>query len=128
MIKPAETDQVAITMDWPATILEATGTPQDPNFPFDGLNLLPLMKKEVPDFDRKLFWRMKDQDAVRKGKWKYYRKVSTLKECTVEDEYLFDLLYDQHEQTNFKEEFPEVFQELKADFIAWNKEMLPYPK
>lgn len=127
IVKPGVTDQVAITMDWTATILAATNTAPDTQYPLDGEDLLPLLKGNQGTFERNLFWRMRNQDAVRKGKWKYYKKITTVKECSVEDEYLFDLEYDPREQTNFKEEFPAIFEELKEEFAEWNKGMLPYP-
>lgn len=121
------TDQVAITMDWTATMLDATGTKQNADFPLDGISLLPFLKGDQKDFDRTLFWRMKDQNAIRSGKWKYYRKETKLKDCIQEQEYLYDLVTDPMEKDNFKESFPAVFNDLKEQYTEWNDQMLKYP-
>lgn len=38
--------QTAVTFDWTATILAATQTAADPNYPLDGQNLLPVVKEK----------------------------------------------------------------------------------
>jgi arylsulfatase A-like enzyme len=48
------TEQAAITMDWTATILAATGTAADPARPLDGVDLLPVCTGARPAFDRVL--------------------------------------------------------------------------
>jgi len=111
------TQQVAITMDWTASILAATQTKADPNYPLDGYDLLPIIKGQRAVVERKLFWRNGNQDAMRSGSWKYLNEGTT--------EYLFDLSIDQREQSDFKERYPETFGRLKADFQAWNAQVLP---
>jgi len=114
------TQQVAINMDWTATILAATKTQADPSYPLDGQDLLPVLKGSQRTHDRTLFWRIGDQDAVRMGNWKYLR---------VENEtFLFDLSIDEHEQADFKSQRPEIFQKLKAEFEKWEQQMLPRRK
>lgn len=111
------TQQVAIGMDWTATILAAAGVKPVSEYPLDGENLLPVIRKVVPVHDRTLFWRMKNQDAVRSGNWKYVR---------IDDKsYLFDLALDEREQANFKERRPEIFQRLQGQFADWDSKMLP---
>jgi arylsulfatase A-like enzyme len=116
------TDQAATSMDWTKTFLALSGTSEDPSYPMDGVDLLPVMTGKQPAFERKLFWRMRNQDAMRSGQWKYYKK----KEASTETEFLFDLKFDQMEKTDFKEEKPEIFQQLKAEFEMWNGGMLKY--
>ena len=65
--------QMAISMDWTATILAAAETPADQRYPLDGMNLLPIIKGADQVRDRMFFWRIYNQDAVRQGKWKYIR-------------------------------------------------------
>jgi arylsulfatase A-like enzyme len=113
------TNQVAINMDWTATILAATSTASDPAYPLDGQNLLPMLRGSQVQ-DRTLFWRVGDEDAVRMGDWKYRRVGS--------ETYLFDLRVDEREQANFKKQRPEIFQELKAEFEKWEQQMLPRKK
>jgi arylsulfatase A-like enzyme len=111
------THQVAIGMDWTATILAAAETKPDLEYPLDGESLLAVMRKAQPVRDRTLFWRIGDQDAVRSGKWKYVR--------IGKDSSLFDLSVDEREQANFNKKHPEVFERLKTDFANWDSKMLP---
>jgi arylsulfatase A-like enzyme len=69
------TDQVAISMDWVPTLLAAAGTSPDPNYPPDGINLLPILAQGAPIITRKLFWRYKAnaQRATRDGDYKFLK-------------------------------------------------------
>jgi arylsulfatase A-like enzyme len=111
------TQQMAITMDWTATILAAAKTDVDSHRSLDGSDLLPVIKGTSPVRDRTFFWRIYDQDAVREGKWKFFRDG--------EVRHLFDLSVDQHEQADFGKKYPEVLQRLMREFDKWNEEMLP---
>lgn len=124
--KGTVTNQAAITMDWTKTFLSISNTSEDQNYPLDGIDLLPTMTGKQKIFDRKLYWRMKDQNAIRSGNWKYYRKIEMLKDCSVESEFLFDLNFDQMEKSDFKEERPDIFKQLKEEFEQWNAQVLKY--
>jgi arylsulfatase A-like enzyme len=112
--------QMAITMDWTATILAATGTTPAAGHPLDGIDLLPVITGQRPPQERTFFWRISDQDAVRQGKWKYLRNG--------EKRYLFDLTADEREQANFGTKQPAVLERLAAEFDKWNQQMLPRPR
>jgi arylsulfatase A-like enzyme len=114
------TEQVAVTMDWTATILAGTGTAPHPRYPLDGKNLLPVIKGESLPYERKLFWRFRSQDALRSGRWKYVNDG--------QNQFLFDLSIDQRERANFKEKHPEVFNQLRSEFQAWEARVLPRPE
>ncbi|HKU72719.1 MAG TPA: sulfatase-like hydrolase/transferase [Pyrinomonadaceae bacterium] len=111
------TSQMAISMDWTATILAAANTPADPGHALDGTDLLPIIKGASPVHDRTFFWRIYDQDAVRQGKWKYVR--------TGTQRQLFDLSVDQREKSDFSLTNPDVLERLTAEFDKWNRQMLP---
>ena len=111
------TNQVAITMDWTATIVAAARTAPAEGYPFDGIDLLPTTGGASPIRDRTLFWRIGSQDAVRQGKWKYFRNG--------ERRSLFDLSVDQHEQANFSKQKPDVMERLADEFMRWDRQMLP---
>ena len=113
------TSQMAISMDWTATILAAAGAHEASDYPLDGIDLLPFMKGNSPVRDRTFFWRLREQDAVRDGKWKYVR--------TGESRGLYDLSVDEREQADFSSKNPEILQRLSSDFERWNKQMLPRP-
>jgi arylsulfatase A-like enzyme len=112
--------QMAITMDWTATILAAADTPGDPRHALDGINLLPIIKGVNPVHERSFFWRIYDQDAVREGKWKYVR--------TGTQRQLFDLSVDQREKSDFSSKNPDVLERLANEFDKWNQQMLPRRK
>ena len=111
------TEQMAITMDWTATILEAAKADIPADHSFDGINLLPVVKGTSRVTDRTFFWRIYARDAVREGKWKYVRDGEVRR--------LFDLSFDQHEQADFSNKQPEVLQRLMKKFDEWNDQMLP---
>jgi arylsulfatase A-like enzyme len=111
------TRQQAITMDWTATILAAANTQAANGYPLDGIDLLPILTGASPIRERTLFWRIGTQDAVRQGKWKYFRDGAERK--------LFDLSVDQHEQADFSLTHHDVMVELSAAFVKWDQQMLP---
>jgi arylsulfatase A-like enzyme len=111
------TKQMAISMDWTATILAAAKTKAAGGYPLDGVDLLPVIRGASRTHDRTFFWRIYSQDAVRQGKWKYYRDG--------ERRWLFDLSVDQREQADFSKQKPEVMERLAAEFSNWNQQMLP---
>lgn len=111
------TRQMAISMDWTATILAAAETKPAEGYPLDGVNLLPSIRGATPIQERTFFWRIYDQDAVRQGNWKYLRSGDRRR--------LFDLSIDQHEQADFGGKNPDMLQRLTAEFDNWNRQMLP---
>jgi arylsulfatase A-like enzyme len=114
-------EQVAITMDWVPTFLDAAGVKPARRAPTDGFSLLPaLLESRVSERD--LYWRYKanGQAAVRRGQWKYLRINGA--------EYLFDVVADPQERANLQTHHPERFTALKADWERWNSTMLPYPE
>jgi arylsulfatase A-like enzyme len=112
-------DQVAISMDWLPTLLAAAGTPADPAYPSDGINLLPALKGEAPPASRTLFWRYKAnaQRAVRDGDLKYLK----IRENT----FLFNVADDPMERANLKERQKDRYEALANKWLAWNATMLP---
>jgi arylsulfatase A-like enzyme len=113
------TRQMAITMDWTATILAAAETSAAAGYPLDGNDLLPVIKGAGSVHDRTFFWRLRTQDAVREGKWKYVRNGPNRS--------LFDLSIDEREQADFSRKNPDIRQRLSNDFDKWNEQMLPRP-
>ena len=117
------TDQVAITMDWSATILAVAGVQPAPGFALDGIDLLPICRGDTPVQPRTLAWRTFQrtrQKALRHGEWKYLHDG--------ENEYLFNLARDPGERRDHKADQPERFEELKKLFHDWEMQMLaPVP-
>ena len=113
------TQQVGISMDWLPTLLAAAGATPAPDFPPDGMNLLPLVSGTVPPVPRALFWRYKAnyQRAARDGDWKILK--------IADNTFLFDVAADPMERANLKDRHPEVFNRLVAEWNAWDAGMLP---
>jgi arylsulfatase A-like enzyme len=111
--------QVAITMDWTATILAAAGI--QPGHALDGLNLLPSLQGKQPVQDRTLCWRIDRtgfrQQAIRSGKWKLVTQPTSVNLL------LFDLERDPGERRNLFYEQQAKALELQAKLAEWDKEM-----
>lgn len=114
-------EQVAITMDWTATILAAAGAKpaSDAEHKLDGIDLLPVLRgyQERSPSERTLFWRHDVQSAVRAGRWKYLNDGNK--------EYLFDILSDERENADYRKTHPLEFARLKEEFVNWDKQVLP---
>lgn len=119
-IKPGTvTGQVAITMDWTATILAAANYKIN-GLKLDGIDLLPVLIGKTKEVERTLYWRLAQriqQKALRSGNWKYLQDDK--------GEYLFDLSNDQGEKSDLRGKNPEVFTRLKKQYAAWEAQMLP---
>ena len=115
------TAQVAVTMDWTATLLAAAGVGAHPDYPLDGQDLLPVLRGERPAYARTLFWRSGAQAAARSGDWKYLK-------VDEKTERLFDLSADAREQADARDSQREVFERVRAEYRGWEARMLkPLP-
>ena len=113
------TDQVAISMDWMPTLLASAGVPNDPAFPPDGMNLLPMLTENAAPVQRKLFWRYKAnaQRAARDGDYKYLK--------ILDNTFLFNVVEDPMERANLKTRRKDVYDRIVSEWHAWNATMLP---
>jgi arylsulfatase A-like enzyme len=114
-------EQLAMSMDWVPTFLDAADVKPAEPASTDGISLLPALL-ESRLVERDLYWRFKAnaQAALRRGQWKYLSINGT--------EYLFDVVADPQERGNLLTHHPERFAALKADWERWNAGMLPYPE
>jgi len=115
------TPQLAMTMDWMPTFLEAAGLKPHPGYPLDGISLLKTISDPSFTVQRELYWRMKfrEQRALRAGRWKY---------LSIEgDEFLYDLEHDARERANFAKREPAKLAELRSRYQAWHDRMPPIP-
>ena len=110
-------EQPLITMDWLPTLLAAANLKPSPDYPSDGMDLLPLLS-ETP-VERAFYWRYKanHQRAARRGDFKYLK--------ILENEYLFNVQTDPLERANLKGRMPDLFAEMKQSWKDWNRAMLP---
>jgi arylsulfatase A-like enzyme len=119
-IAPGRTsDQVAISMDWLPTLLAAAGAASDPDYPPDGMNLLPVLTGNSAKVDRKLFWRYKAnwQRAARIGDYKFLK--------ILDNTFLFNVVDDPLERGNLKERHKDIYDRIVAEWQTWNASMLP---
>ena len=110
-----------IHMDWLPTLLAAAGARPDPDYPSDGMNMLPALLGGQDPQSRKLFWRYyaAEQAAAGEGDWKY------LKIGGREDP--FNTAEDERERANRRSHEPALFDSLQAEWQSWNARMLPFP-
>jgi arylsulfatase A-like enzyme len=112
-------DQVAITMDWFPTLLEAAGVAPATDYPPDGISVLPMLTGQSAPLPRKLFWRYKTnaQRAARDGDHKYLK--------IRDNSFLFNVVADPRERANLWLRKRDSAERLLADWQAWNATMLP---
>ncbi len=112
-------DQVAITMDWFPTLLEAAGATPAGGYDPDGISLLPVLTGASDPVPRTLFWRYRSnaQRAMCRSEFKYLK--------IQENTYLFNVVDDPRERANLKLRRKAVFDAMEADWHAWNATMLP---
>ncbi len=115
------TTQLAITMDWVATFLEAAGAKAHADYPLDGASLLKVLENPSATFERDLYWRMKyrNQRAARSGDWKYF--------ASEDGEFLFNLSVDARERANFAKREPQRLAALRAKYETWEKSIPAMP-
>ena len=123
-----ESTQPCLTMDWSATLLDAAGVldgsagvSPDPDYPLDGLSLLPVLQAADREFPRPLYWRMnhRGQRALRDGDWKYLRVDG--------HDYLFNIPADERERANLAAREPARLAAMRAAWEAWNDTMPAIP-
>jgi arylsulfatase A-like enzyme len=116
-----QVQQVAITMDFTATILSAAGLQVSREL--DGIDLLPAVRGDSAPVERTLYWRIERSDrrqrAVRYGPWKWIRDGSI--------EMLFDLERDVGERHDLAYSHPAVAARLRGLYDAWESEIAREP-
>jgi arylsulfatase A-like enzyme len=114
--------QHCLTMDWSATLLAAAGVAAHPDYPLDGVSLLPVLRDTRSTLPRPMHWRMnhRGQRAHRDGHWKYLRVDG--------NDYLFNITDDERERANHAALKPERLERLRAAWQAWNDTMPPVPQ
>jgi arylsulfatase A-like enzyme len=107
------TDQTTMTMDIFPTLLKLVNVPEIGNVEFDGINILPLLLENKPLPKRTLFWRMRQQKAVRKGAWKLYLNENKLE--------LYNLDNDISESNDLSKQYSEKVATMNSELVAWEK-------
>ena len=117
----SRTGTSAITMDWVATMLEAAHVDAHPDYPLDGVSLMPLLADPSWNPARKLYWRMwhRKQRALIDGRWKYLRVDA--------NDYLFNLDEDERERANKSKLDPQRLESMRAEWETWAATMPGIP-
>lgn len=113
-------DETAMTFDLLPTILDLLGIPlpqEGSKNTIDGTTLLPVFMNNGRPEPRTLFWRMKNQKAVRQGDWKLVIGGP------VNQPELYDLSTDIGETRNLASEHPGLVSHLKARLKNWEKDV-----
>jgi arylsulfatase A-like enzyme len=115
-------EQLCMSMDWSATLLEIGGGRAHPGYPIDGVSLAPVLRDPTQRIERPLYWRMnhRHQRALRKGDWKYLQVDG--------NEYLFNLSRDARERANLAHKHPAMFQLLRDEWQAWEQTVPSVPE
>jgi len=117
-LKPGETQAMVSSLDILPTALAAARLPAPPDKPFDGLNLLPILRGETPAPARNLYWCSGSDEgwwAVRAGDWKLVAQRAQVE--------LFDLAKDVSETTDLARSMPDKLAELTRLHDDWLAQM-----
>ena len=116
-------DRPVISLDVIPTALAATGATPIPDYELDGVNLLPFLKgEESSDPHEVLFWRWRDEQAIRMGNWKL---LINPKLFDINKWVLIDLSNDVEERNNLTAKHPEIAKDLQQRWKAWNASLPP---
>jgi len=117
----SESEQLCMTMDWSATMIELGGARPDAAYPLDGVSLAAVLRDPAQRIERPLYWRMnhRGQRALRRGDWKYLRVDG--------NDYLFNLTQDARERANRAHRESERLAAMRADWEAWEASVPPIP-
>jgi arylsulfatase A-like enzyme len=126
-------DHPVITMDWTATLIDAAGTAPDPDWPLDGVSLLPWLVDGADYPEHDLFWRTSNQGALRRGRFKYLRDgrdravLGNWPRRFGDYHLLYDMTVDGRERADISGHHPELVAELRSAWERVNAEQTPYP-
>ncbi|MCG8309399.1 MAG: arylsulfatase [Cytophagales bacterium] len=109
-------------IDFMPTIVDITGARYPSEFngrkiiPMQGVSLWPVMKGEIVDRDKPLFWQWARGRAVREGKWKI---VAHGKNASWE---LYNMDEDPSETNNLADIHPEIVSDMDKLYTSWMNE------
>jgi len=117
--EPGISDEIILSMDIFPTIVSITGNKTGDLPDFDGIPFQETLLSGHSLPERPVFWRFKNQQAVRKGPWKLL--------VDGEEPNLYNLESDPGEQSNLEEEQPDILDSLTMLLQQWEAEMDRYP-
>jgi arylsulfatase len=81
--------------------------------PVEGKSMLPIFQGETRQPHESLFWELRNNQAVRQGKWKL------VADRTINRWELYDLEQDRTETNNLASHYPERVAQMKAAWQEW---------
>jgi len=115
-IKPGTVaDETVLGMDLYATMVSIAGAKLPAGLKLDGVDLLDMITRGGKLPKRTLFWRYRNNKAVRKGPWKLLVQGNNAK--------LYNLDDDLGETKDLAGEKPDIFAEMKAELAGWEQEV-----
>lgn len=112
--------QPVIQMDLMATALALVGQKVDPQWPIDGVNLMPFLTGGQQNPHETLYWEYGPQWAIRQGSWKLTFAWPS-KEAKTPILGLYDLTQDIGESRDLASAQPERVKQLEAAWASWRK-------
>lgn len=108
------------------TLLDAAGVAVPEGLTLDSTSILPLLQGEAFQRDKPLYWRntyrwsgdYTFEAAIREGDWKL------LSDAWRTEFELYNIARDPRETTELSAHYPEIFERMKASFIAYDKDVL----
>ncbi len=97
------------------TLLNLTAVAPPEGVVLDGFDMMPMLAEGVPSPRREMYWKRRDREAARVGRWKWVRNDGRV--------HLFNLADDVGEKHDLAETMPEKAQEMQTHFENWLAEM-----
>ena len=112
----SKSNEIVMTMDMFPTFMDLVKIDNPDNLQFDGINVLPQIFGNEPMPVRSVCWKIGEEKAIRKDKWKL---------CLVGDDSfeLFDLSVDIGETKNIAIENPDVVRQLIDEYKQWENDV-----
>ncbi len=115
-------DEPVAGMDVFPTIMAAAGADVG-EIELDGKSLLPVLIDGAPSPHEAIYWELRDQLAVRKGRWKLVLNGELIKDGPTRETdvpvHLADIESDMAESENLADRFPDVVKELTEMAQSW---------
>lgn len=125
---PRRITQTMGYVDLMPTLLALAGLHQPPPRPFDGINMLPVLRGERDSVDRYFYL---GHGAIIHSPWKLVKAHAGNPQMKAGEDRLFNILEDPQEKTDLKARYPGVYQDLLQavapyDHIRSARQVPPY--
>jgi arylsulfatase A-like enzyme len=116
-VQPGRYHGPAMSMDWFPTLLRLSGADVQIPVPLDGQDLSEALLHGITLKPHPIYWKYRDQGAVRAGRWKWLMDG--------DQQYLYDLETDHAESNDLADDAPELADSLRRAFDLWYTDVTP---